>query len=270
MAHKISRDSAFEAAVNLLRQAPEAFKPVFPEHAHSVPLPESAFTQRIRWLVDRIPAGDRVLDLGCGRGEILHFLERKRQVTYLGLERDTAHLASCSQIGVNAVMADFNDLTDPALRYACSQTWGTVLAIDTLPYWQCPAAVLAALNDRCQRIIVTVSNPAHIHHRLRALRGIDTQLPNARGCLTKGSLEFSPKWFNNRWTIESFTVWSQALGYLATPLARRSVNAKYLPLGLMPSLTARSVVFELVPFNRSSAISVAQAGNRVQTISCQA
>jgi methionine biosynthesis protein MetW len=250
--YKFSRDAAFDSAVELLRRAPENYTPALPDTANGRPLPDSAYTQRIRWLAERIPTGSRLLDLGCGRGEILHFLDRERKVKYLGLERDQDHLASCHRVGIEALLADFNDLADPALRYACSQQWDTVIIIDTLVYWRCPSVILAALSDRCQRIFVTVNNSAHIRNRWRALRGIDTQLPNARGSLAKGSLEFSPNWSNKRWTMQSFAVWSAAMGYDARPVARRSVNAKYLPLGFWPSLTARSVMFELTPSKRNA------------------
>jgi methionine biosynthesis protein MetW len=247
---KFSRDAAFESAVKLLRTAPDNYEPEMPNTSHWQPLPDTAYSQRIQWLAERIPAGSRLLDLGCGRGEILHFLERERKVKYLGLERDPDHLVSCHRVGIKALLADFNDLADPALRYACSQQWDTVIIIDTLVYWRCPSVVLAALSDRCQRIFVTVNNSAHIRNRWRALRGIDTQLPNARGSLAKGNLEFSPNWSNKRWTMQSFQIWSEAMGYKARPVARRSVNAKYLPLGFLPGLTARSVMFELTPSNR--------------------
>ncbi len=244
---KFSRDAAFESAVKLLRTPPENFQPGFPDLSAAQALPKSAYSQRIQWLAERITTGSRLLDLGCGRGEILHFLGLKRQVKSLGLEREAQHLGSCHQIGVPAILSDFNNLADPALRYACSQEWDTVLIIDTLVYWRCPSVVLAALSDRCQRIYVTVNNAAHFRNRWRALCGVDVELPNARGTLAQGNLEFSPNWFNKRWTVQSFCVWGKAMGYDVRPVARRSVNAKYLPLGILPSLTARSVMYELIP-----------------------
>jgi SAM-dependent methyltransferase len=243
----VKRDEAFEAAVVQLRRAPENYTPPEPDFSQAQALPEDAFTQRIQWLAERIPARSRLLDLGCGRGEILHFLSRRLQVNYLGLEREPEHLVACHRIGVRAIPADFNNLSDLALRHACSQRWETVLIIDSLTYWRCPAVVLAALQDRCQRLFVTVNNAAQLRHRCQLLLGNDIDLPNTRGSLAKGELEFSPEWFTNRWTVMGFQAWCEALGYAVRPVARRSVSAKYLPLGLFPGLFARSVLFELTP-----------------------
>ena len=242
------RDAAFLEALRRLRQAPDSPPaiPTLEPSQDNVP-PEGAFTQRISWLVERIPRGSRLLDLGCGKGEILHYLHQHRQVDYLGLERESEHLAACHRIGVRAIPADFNQLDDPALRFACSQQWDTVLIIDSLIYWRCPALVLAALQDRCQRIFVTVNNAGHLRYRWQLLRGKENNLPNARGSSTDGQIEFSTEWFNNRWTMSSFQSWGEALGYNIKPLARRGVNAEYLPLGFLPGCFCRSVLYELTP-----------------------
>lgn len=244
---KFKFDNAFEAAVQLLRTPPENFQPDCPDVSQAKDLPQSAYSQRIQWLAERITTGSRLLDLGCGRGEILHFLKRERNIDYLGLEREPDHLASCHSVGVKAIAADFNNLADLALRHACSQQWDTVIIIDSLVYWRCPSVVLAALSDRCKRIYISVNNVGHIRFRWRALCGADMELPNSRGSMAKGNVEFSPDWYNQRWTLDSFVNWGTAMGYNVRPVARRSVNARYLPLGLLPGLTARSLMFELTP-----------------------
>ena len=43
----------------------------------------------LRLIYDWIPAGSRVLDLGCGRGELLSALVREKQCTGYGVEIDT-------------------------------------------------------------------------------------------------------------------------------------------------------------------------------------
>jgi methionine biosynthesis protein MetW len=245
---KARRDAAFEQAVRLLRQAPDAAPPIpTPDPSQIKTPPENAFTQRIQWLAERIPQGSRLLDLGCGRGEILYFLHHHRQVDYLGLEREPEHLAACHRIGVPAIAADFNQLDDPAMRFACSQRWDTVLIIDSLVYWRCPALVLAALQDRCQRIFVTVNNAGHFRYRWRSLCGQDDTLPNARRSSIKGPLEFSTQWFNHRWTVRGFQTWGEALDYNVKPMARRSIGAEYLPLGPLPGCLCKSVLYELTP-----------------------
>ena len=244
----IAWDDAFADGVRRLHEPPEGYAaPALPDPAGVLPLPDSARTQRILWLEERIARGSRVLDLGCGRGEILHFLTRDLGIEHLGLERQPEFIAECRGLGLRVAAADFNDLADPALRHACSQRWDSVLIIDSMVYWRCPALVLAALRERCARIFATIPNMAHLGTRLAYLGGEATELPNVRGSVAGADAHFSTSWFSNRWTVASFVAWGEALGYAVRPLARRSVNAKYLPLGFAPSLFARSVLFELAP-----------------------
>ncbi|WP_134621116.1 methionine biosynthesis protein MetW, partial [Pseudomonas aeruginosa] len=42
-----------------------------------------------------IPAGSRVLDLGCGDGELLAWLRDHKQVSGYGLEIDPDNIARC-------------------------------------------------------------------------------------------------------------------------------------------------------------------------------
>jgi len=168
-------------------------------------------------------------------------------VSILGLERDPEFLERCRSIGVRAIPSDFNDPADPALRFACSQGWDVVLIIDSMVYWRYPAVVLAALQDRCKRIYVTVNNAAHLRSRLELLAGKIAERPNMRGDA------FSTDWYANRWSVRGFQAWGEALGYATRPLARRSVSAKYLPLWVLPGVFARSVLFELTPQGSSHA-----------------
>jgi methionine biosynthesis protein MetW len=48
-----------------------------------------------------IPTGARVLDLGCGEGAMLDFLQRQRGCTGYGVELDDANVLACVRRGVN-------------------------------------------------------------------------------------------------------------------------------------------------------------------------
>ena len=43
-----------------------------------------------------VPEGARVLDLGCGGGELLELLMRTRQCSGYGIELDDANLLACT------------------------------------------------------------------------------------------------------------------------------------------------------------------------------
>src|SRR5690606_30583222 len=55
---------------------------------------------------DWIPAGSRVLDLGCGNGELLAWLRDHKQVSGYGLEIDPDNIAACVDKGINVIEQD--------------------------------------------------------------------------------------------------------------------------------------------------------------------
>ena len=56
-----------------------------------------------------IPAGARVLDLGCGEGAMLDFLQRQRGCTGYGVELDDANVLACVRRGVNVLQLNLED-----------------------------------------------------------------------------------------------------------------------------------------------------------------
>jgi methionine biosynthesis protein MetW len=56
-----------------------------------------------------VPTGSRVLDLGCGNGEMLAHLVRHRQCTGYGVEIDDTKVHACLQRGVNVLQLNLED-----------------------------------------------------------------------------------------------------------------------------------------------------------------
>ena len=74
-----------------------------------------------------IEPGSRVLDLGCGEGDLLHFLKQNKQVVGTGIERREARVARCIEKGLSALQGDINaevlDYPDNSFDYVIlSQT----------------------------------------------------------------------------------------------------------------------------------------------------
>ena len=71
-----------------------------------------------------VPAGARVLDVGCGEGELMAVLRDERQVDARGMEIDPEAVEKCVARGLSAIQGDANrdlaDYPDGAFDYAVS------------------------------------------------------------------------------------------------------------------------------------------------------
>ncbi len=84
-----------------------------------------------------IDPGAKVIDLGCGEGNLLKFLKETKQVNVTGIEKDEAKDSLCIEKGVPVLQGDINqevmDYSDKAFDYVIlSQTLQQVYSPDTL------------------------------------------------------------------------------------------------------------------------------------------
>ncbi len=114
-----------------------------------------------------VPEGARVLDLGCGDGAMLAYLQQTRGCSGYGIEIDDANVLACVQRGVNVIQ--FN--LDEGLALFDDASFDVVLQIDTLQHLR-NAEVMLRETVRVGRIgIVAFPNFAHWPNRLSVLRG---------------------------------------------------------------------------------------------------
>ncbi|MEE4362799.1 MAG: methionine biosynthesis protein MetW [Desulfotignum sp.] len=74
-----------------------------------------------------ITPGARVLELGCGEGDLLRWLKQNRQVLERGIEIKETKVVKCIEKGISVLQGDINteimDYPDDAFDFAiCSQT----------------------------------------------------------------------------------------------------------------------------------------------------
>ena len=114
-----------------------------------------------------VPEGARVLDLGCGDGAMLDYLQRHRGCTGYGVEIDDANVLACVQRGVNVIQLNL----DEGLSAFADASFDVVLQIDTLQHLR-NAEVMLRETVRVGRLgIVAFPNFAHWPNRLSVLRG---------------------------------------------------------------------------------------------------
>ncbi len=118
-------------------------------------------------IAELVPPGSRVLDLGCGNGELLELLQRERGCSGYGIEIDDANLHACVQRGVNVIQLNL----DEGLALFDDASFDVVLQLQTLQHLRNAAHMLRE-TARVGRIgIVSFPNFAHWPNRLRVLSG---------------------------------------------------------------------------------------------------
>ncbi len=105
-----------------------------------------------------IQPGSHVLDLGCGEGALLDYLQREKQATGYGLEINPDHITTCMSRGVSVIE---QNLDTQGLHNFEDQTFDVVLMTQALQAVRRPDHVLDEMLRLGREGIVTFPNFAH-------------------------------------------------------------------------------------------------------------
>ena len=132
----------------------------------------------LKIISDWIPAGARVLDLGCGDGTLLAHLKSEHQVQGYGLEIDPDNVVECVARGVNVLQFDL----DAGLTQFADNSFDFVLMTSALQEVQRPDLLIEEMLRIGRESVVTFPNFGHWKPRLTlAFNGsmpVSRALPN--------------------------------------------------------------------------------------------
>ncbi len=121
------------------------------------------FKEMARW----VEAGSSVLDLGCGEGTLLAWLNRMFGVKGFGIELQDAGVLGCIEKGVQVVQQDLEN----GLRLFEDQSFDLAILSQTLQTIHHTTAILREMVRVARKGIVSFPNFGYWPHRLAVLKG---------------------------------------------------------------------------------------------------
>ena len=125
------------------------------------------FRQDFAIIASWVGFGSKVLDLGCGDGELLQFLRGGLEVKGYGVEKDDANWLACMQNGSNVIQMDLED----GLSGFEDQSFDTVILSQTLQAMHNTEEIVQEMLRVGREIIVTFPNFGYWRNRLQITNG---------------------------------------------------------------------------------------------------
>ncbi|MBU4142860.1 class I SAM-dependent methyltransferase [Patescibacteria group bacterium] len=176
-----------------------------------------------------IEKNSSVLDLGCGNGAFIKYLEVKAGIKGVGVDLNDKILEQAKSIGVATIKMDITDLNSikslPEFDY--------ITGFEIIEHLSCPEGLLDCLRGKARKaMFFSIPNTGYYAHRLRLLLG-----------------KFLLQWASHPgehlrfWTVSDVKWWLKSLGFNIESLELY----EGIPLlnKIWPSLFAQGMVFKI-------------------------
>ena len=118
-------------------------------------------------IAELVPKGSRVLDLGCGSGELLAHLRDAKGCSGYGVEIADDNVLACERRGVSVIQLNLED----GLALFEDQSFDVVLQLDTLQHLRNTEKMLRETARVGRMGVVAFPNFAHWPNRLQVAAG---------------------------------------------------------------------------------------------------
>ena len=106
---------------------------------------------------DLVEENSKVLDVGCGNGELLYLLERNKNISGQGLEINQKKVNKCVAKGLSVIQGD----ADEDLSLYPDKSFDCVILSQTIQATQDPKKILSELIRIGQKVIISIPNFGH-------------------------------------------------------------------------------------------------------------
>ncbi len=165
----------------------------------TLPVLRSDLAQIAQWIAPQT----RVLDLGCGDGDLLGWLNQKQQCQGIGVEISDEKVLACVERGVSVIQADINQ----GLQMFGKDRFDVVVLAQALQATSETERVLREIGEIGRECIVSIPNFGHWSHITSLIRGhmpVNKRLPYA--WYNTPNLHFA--------TIKDFEAFLDQLGFV--------------------------------------------------------
>lgn len=189
------------------------------------------FRQDFAIIADWVKLGSKVLDLGCGDGSLLYFLQGSLEVRGYGVEKDDSNLLACMGNGINVIQMDL----EAGLSGFEAQSFDVVILSQTLQAMHNTEKIVQEMLRVGREAIVTFPNFGYWRHRMQLIAG---QMPVSE------NLPY--QWYNtpnvHLCTINDFEEFCANHNF---HISERRVLTNGKPVSFMPNLMGSLAMYRL-------------------------